>query len=156
MEDGRTQLSANVEQRAWALPAAHDVEQVAQRSSMRYDRAGDEHYDILSAYQKSMRGSDPDAAVHYLARLIEGGADLQMICRRLTVIASEDIGMAFPQAISITEACVQAALMTGLPEARINLAQAVIMLASSPKSNSCITAIDEALADIRKRKISLK
>lgn len=129
------------------------VGEALQRRVTFFDR-GDDRYDLLSALQKSIRGSDPDAAVHYLARLIEGGADLQMICRRLTVIASEDIGMAFPQAISITEACVQAALMTGLPEARINLAQAVIMLASSPKSNSCITAIDEALADIRKRKIS--
>ena len=120
------------------------VGEALQRRVTFFDR-GDDRYDLLSALQKSIRGSDPDAAVHYLARLIEGGADLQMICRRLTVIASEDIGMAFPQAISITEACVQA---------RINLAQAVIMLASSPKSNSCITAIDEALADIRKRKIS--
>ena len=127
------------------------VGEALQRRVTFFDR-GDDRYDLLSALQKSIRGSDPDAAVHYLARLIEGGADLQMICRRLTVIASEDIGMAFPQAISITEACVQAALMTGLPEARINLAQAVIMLASSPKSNSCITAIDEALADIRKER----
>lgn len=118
-----------------------------------YDK-GEDRYDLLSALQKSVRGSDPDAAVHYLARLLEGGADIQMIGRRLLVIASEDIGMAFPQAISIVTACVQAALMTGLPEARINLAQAVILLASSPKSNSCITALDSAISDIRSRKIS--
>lgn len=118
-----------------------------------YDR-GDDRYDLLSALQKSIRGSDPDAAIHYLARLLEGGADIQMIGRRLVVMASEDIGMAFPQAVSITTACVQAALMTGMPEARINLAQAVITLASSPKSNACITAIDEAMADVRSRRIS--
>lgn len=129
------------------------VGEALQRRVGFFDR-GDDRYDLLSALQKSIRGSDPDAAVHYLARLIEGGADLHMICRRIAVMASEDIGMAFPQAISIANACIQAALMTGLPEARINLAQAVIMLASSPKSNSCITAIDEAVADIRRRKIS--
>jgi putative ATPase len=129
------------------------VGEALQRRVSFFDR-GDDRYDLLSALQKSIRGSDPDAAVHYLARLIEGGADIQMICRRLVVIASEDIGMAFPQAVSITVSCVQAALMTGLPEARINLAQAAIMLASSPKSNSCINAIDEAMADVRNRKIS--
>jgi putative ATPase len=129
------------------------VGEALQRRVSFFDR-GDDRYDLLSALQKSIRGSDPDAAVHYLARLIEGGADIQMICRRLVVIASEDIGMAFPQAVSITVSCVQAALMTGLPEARINLAQAVIMLASSPKSNSCINAIDEAMSDVRNRKIS--
>ncbi len=117
-----------------------------------YDKSEDK-YNLLSALQKSIRGSDPDAAIHYLARLIEGGADPQMIGRRLVVIASEDIGMAFPQAVSIVTSCVQAALMTGFPEARINLAQAVILLASSPKSNSCITAIDSAIADLRRRKI---
>ncbi len=117
-----------------------------------YDK-GEDRYDLLSALQKSIRGSDPDAAVHYLARLLEGGADIQTVGRRLLVIASEDIGMAFPQAISIVTACVQAALMTGLPEARINLAQAAILLASSPKSNSCITALDSAISDIRSRRI---
>lgn len=117
-----------------------------------YDR-GDDRYDLLSALQKSVRGSDPDAAVHYLARLIDGGADLQMISRRILVMASEDVGMAFPQAISIVTSCVQAALITGLPEAQIILSQAVILLASSPKSNSCINAVNEALSDIRSRRI---
>lgn len=109
----------------------------------------DTQYDLLSALQKSIRGTDPDAAVHYLARLIESGADLNTIGRRLLVIASEDIGMAYPSAISITEACVSAARSVGFPEARINLAEAVILLASSPKSNSVITAIDAALEDVR-------
>ncbi len=117
-----------------------------------YDKREDK-YNLLSALQKSIRGSDPDAAVHYLARLIEGGADPQTIGRRLLVIASEDVGMAYPQAISIVTSCVQAAMMTGFPEARINLAQAVILLASSPKSNSCIMAIDNAGEDLRSRKI---
>ena len=117
-----------------------------------YDKSEDK-YDLLSALQKSIRGSDPDAAIHYLARLIEGGADVQMIGRRLMVMASEDIGMAFPSAVSIVTSCVQAALMTGFPEARINLAEAVIVLASSPKSNSCAVAIDEAIADLKSRKI---
>ena len=117
-----------------------------------YDR-GEDKYNLLSALQKSIRGSDPDAAVHYLARLIEGGADPQTIGRRLLVIASEDIGMAYPQAVSIVASCVQAALMVGFPEAKINLAQAVILLASSPKSNSCVTAVEKAIRDLRSREI---
>ena len=117
-----------------------------------YDR-GEDKYNLLSALQKSIRGSDPDAAVHYLARLIEGGADPQTIGRRLLVIASEDIGMAYPQAVSIVASCVQAALMVGFPEAKINLAQAVILLASSPKSNSCVMAVEEAIRDLRSREI---
>ncbi len=114
---------------------------------MRFDRDGDSHYDILSAFQKSIRGSDPDAAVHYLARLVAGG-DLISICRRLMVIASEDIGLAYPQAASITKACVDSALQLGFPEARIPLAEAVLLLATAPKSNSAICAIDAALADV--------
>ena len=117
-----------------------------------YDKSEDK-YNLLSALQKSIRGSDPDAAIHYLARLIEGGADPQTIGRRLLVIASEDVGVAYPQAISIVTSCVQAALMVGFPEARINLSQAVILLASSPKSNSCITAIDSAVGDLRRRRV---
>ena len=93
---------------------------------------GDDRYNLLSALQKSVRGSDPDAAVHYLARLIDGGADIQMIGRRLLVMASEDIGMAYPSAVSIVNACVQAALMVGYPEAAVNLSQAVVLLASAP------------------------
>lgn len=124
----------------------------AMQSKVSFYDGREDKYNLLSALQKSIRGSDPDAAIHYLARLIEGGADPQTIGRRLLVIASEDVGMAFPQAVSIVTACVQAALMTGFPEARINLAQAVILLSSSPKSNSCITAIDSAIGDLRKRK----
>lgn len=114
---------------------------------MRYDRDGDSHYDILSAFQKSIRGSDPDAAVHYLARLVSAG-DLPSICRRLLVISAEDIGLAYPQAISVVKACVDSALQLGFPEARIPLAEAVILLATAPKSNSAIMAIDSALSDI--------
>ena len=130
------------------LIAAEDVSQVSQRSSMRYDRSGDAHYDILSALQKSVRGSDPDAALHYLGRLLEAG-DLLSPCRRLLVIASEDIGLAYPMALPIVKACVDAARELGLPEARIPLAQAVILLSTAPKSNSAISGMDAALADIR-------
>ena len=118
-----------------------------QKKAMRYDRDGDSHYDILSAFQKSIRGSDPDAAVHYLARLVSAG-DLPSICRRLLVISAEDIGLAYPQAISVVKACVDSALQLGFPEARIPLAEAVILLATAPKSNSAIMAIDSALSDI--------
>lgn len=124
-----------------------DAKTVVQRSSMRYDRDGDQHYDILSAFQKSVRGSDPDAAVHYLARLLSAG-DLISAGRRLLVMASEDIGLAYPQAIAIVKSCVDAAFQLGLPEARIPLAEAAILLATAPKSNSAICAIDTAMADI--------
>ena len=123
------------------------VEQSTNKKAFRHDKDGDSHYDVISAFQKSIRGSDPDAAVHYLARLISGG-DLMIICRRLMVIAAEDIGLAYPQAVAITKACVDSALQLGLPEARIPLCEATIMLATAPKSNSVIVAIDEALADI--------
>ena len=113
-----------------------------------YDRFGDQHYNTISAFQKSIRGSDPDAAIHYLARLIQAG-DLTSICRRLLVIAAEDVGLAYPQAISIVKSCTDAAMQLGFPEARIPLAQAVILLANSPKSNSAISAIDEALSDLK-------
>lgn len=125
-----------------------DATQVAQRSGMRYDRDGDGHYDILSALQKSIRGSDPDAAVHYLARLLEAG-DLISAARRLLVIAAEDVGLAYPQAMSIVKACVDSAFQLGLPEARIPLAEAVLLMATAPKSNSANAAIDAALADVR-------
>ncbi len=126
-----------------------EVEQVAQRSSMRYDRDGDEHYDILSAFQKSIRGSDENAALHYLARLLEAG-DLLSPIRRMLVTACEDIGLAYPNAIVVAKACADAALQLGLPEARIPLSQAVILLCTAPKSNSAINAIDAAMADVRK------
>lgn len=128
-----------------------DAQAVTQRSALRYDRDGDSHYDILSAFQKSIRGSDPDAGVHYLARLLEGG-DLPSACRRLLVIAAEDVGLAHPTAISVVKSCVDAALQLGLPEARIPLAEAVIFLATCPKSNSAINAIDAAAADLKKGK----
>ena len=115
---------------------------------MRYDREGDDHYDILSALQKSIRGSDPDAALHYLARLLVAG-DLVSACRRIMVTACEDVGLAYPQAISIVKACVDAANMVGLPEARIPLADAVILLATAPKSNSGESAIDAAIDDVK-------
>lgn len=126
-----------------------DAAAVAQKSAMRYDRDGDSHYDIISALQKSIRGSDPNAGLHYLARLLEAG-DLLSPCRRLLVIAAEDVGLAYPSAIAIVKSCVDSALQLGLPEASIPLAEAVILLATAPKSNSASSAIDEAFADIRK------
>lgn len=121
--------------------------ELTQRSNMRYDRDGDQHYDLLSALQKSIRGSDPDAALHYAARLIAAG-DIISISRRLLVIAAEDIGLAYPQAISIVKACVDSAMQLGLPEARIPLGDAVVLLATAPKSNSAYIAFDAALADV--------
>ena len=128
-----------------------DARAVTQRSAMRYDREGDAHYDLLSALQKSIRGSDPDAAIHYLARLLEAG-DLLSPCRRLLVIAAEDIGLAYPQAIPIVKACVDAAVQIGLPEARLPLADAAILLATAPKSNTGHNAIIAAMEDVRKGK----
>lgn len=122
--------------------------ELSEKTNMRYDRDGDEHYDILSALQKSIRGSDENAALHYAARLIEAG-DIISLCRRLLVTAAEDIGLAYPQAITIVKACVDSALQLGLPEARIPLADAVILLATAPKSNSGKIAIDAALDDIK-------
>ena len=128
------------------------VAEAMQRKIGFYDK-GDDRYNLLSALQKSVRGSDPDAAIHYFARLVDGGADIQMLGRRLMVMASEDIGMAYPSAISIVTSCVQAALMVGYPEASINLAQAVILLASAPKSNAAFMAYQKAKEDLRSRKI---
>ncbi|MDY4962824.1 MAG: replication-associated recombination protein A, partial [Ruminococcus callidus] len=125
------------------------VQQLTQRSNMRYDRDGDQHYDLLSALQKSIRGSDENAAVHYAARLLEAG-DLLSLVRRLLVIAAEDVGLAYPQAMPIVKACVDAALQLGLPEARIPIAEAVILLATAPKSNSAYLAIDAAAADLNR------
>ena len=125
-----------------------DALQLSQCSAMRYDREGDDHYDLLSALQKSIRGSDPDAAVHYLARLLEAG-QMQSACRRLMVIAAEDVGLAYPQIIPIVKAAIDAANMVGLPEARLPLADAVILVATSPKSNSAHDAINAAIADVQ-------
>lgn len=123
------------------------AEQCTQKQSFRYDKSGDSQYDVMSALQKSIRGSDPDAAVHYLARLISAG-DLQSACRRLMVIAAEDVGLAYPMAIPIVKACVDSALMLGLPEARIPLGDAAVLLATAPKSNTGHVALDAALHDI--------
>ena len=125
-----------------------DASQVSQRSAMRYDKGGDAMYDIASALMKSLRGSDPDAALHYLARFLEAG-DLITPCRRLLCSASEDIGMAYPQAVSIVKACVDAAMQLGLPEAQLPLAQAAVLLATAPKSNSVSAGIAAAWADVR-------
>ena len=123
------------------------VEQILSDNSVRYDREGDEHYDVISAYQKSMRGSDPDAAVYYLARLLAAG-DLPSACRRLLVCANEDVGLAYPQIIPIVKAAVDTAREVGLPEARIPLANAVVAVATAPKSNSVYDAINSAMADV--------
>ena len=125
-----------------------DAKAITQRSAMRYDREGDEHYDILSALMKSLRGSDPDAALHYLARLLEVG-DLIGACRRILCSASEDVGLAYPMAVPIVKACVDSALQLGLPEAKLPLAEACILLATAPKSNTGVMAIDRAWADVR-------
>lgn len=124
------------------------AKEFVQKSAVRYDRDSDEHYDIISAYQKSMRGSDPDAALHYLARLLQSG-DLPSACRRLMVCACEDVGLAYPQIIPIVKSAVDIAMMVGLPEARIPLADAVILVATAPKSNSGEAAIDKAMADVQ-------
>lgn len=127
---------------------AESMKIIAQRSNMRYDRDGDQHYDILSALHKSIRGSDENAALHYAARLIAAG-DILSLCRRLLCIASEDIGLAYPMAAVITKSCVDSALQLGLPEARLPIAEAIILLATAPKSNSAEAAIDAALADLQ-------
>ena len=138
-EDGRVRITKET------------ATELTQKSSMKYDREGDEHYDILSAFQKSMRGSDPDAALHYLARLLEAG-DLPSAVRRLMVCAAEDVGLAYPMIIPIVKSAVDMALMVGLPEARIPLADAVVLVCNSPKSNSAYLAYDAAASDIRNGK----
>ena len=129
-----------------------DAKAVTQKSALRADRDGDSHYDLLSALQKSIRGSDPDAACHYLARLLEAG-QMPSACRRLMVIAAEDVGLAYPQIIPIVNACVDMALKLGMPEARIPLGDAAVLMATSPKSNSGHIALDAALADVRRGKV---
>ena len=131
------------------LVTADIVAQAVDRALLRYDRQGDEHYDVISAFIKSIRGSDVDAALHYLARMIEAGEDPRFIARRLMIHASEDIGMADPTALPLATATAQAVAMIGFPEARIPLAQAVIALALAPKSNAVIEAIGAATADVR-------
>lgn len=127
----------------------NDAIELSQKSSMKYDKDGDEHYDLLSALQKSIRGSDPDAAVYYLARLLVAN-DIISPCRRLMVIACEDVGLAYPQIIPIVKACIDSALQLGMPEARIPLANAAVLMATSPKSNSAYEAIGNAMEAIEK------
>ncbi len=141
-------FSAGVPEGETLKLSLEDAKAVTQKSAMRADRDGDAHYDLLSALQKSIRGSDPDAACHYLARLLEVG-QMQSACRRLMVIAAEDVGLAYPQIIPIVKACVDMALMLGMPEARIPLGDAAVLMATSPKSNTGHIALDSALADIR-------
>ena len=128
-----------------------DAKAVTQKSAMRADREGDNYFDLLSALQKSIRGSDPDAAVHYLARLLEAG-QMQAACRRLMVIAAEDVGLAYPMILPIVKSCVDMALMIGMPEARIPLGDAAVLMATSPKSNTGHLALDAALQDVQKGK----
>ena len=141
-------LNAAKRQQGKLLVTMEDARTVAQKSAMRYDREGDAHFDIASALMKSMRGSDPDAALHYLARLLEAG-DMITAIRRILCSASEDVGMAYPMAVPIVKACVDNALQLGLPEARLPLAQAAVLLATSPKSNSVYEGIAAAMADVR-------
>jgi putative ATPase len=129
------------------------VEKAVDRAAVRYDRQGDQHYDVISAFIKSVRGSDVDAALHYLARMIEAGEDPRFIARRLVILASEDVGLAHPAGLTTAVAAAQAVQLIGMPEARLNLAQATIELALAPKSNAVIKAIDAASADVRAGKI---
>lgn len=144
-------FSAGVPREGKLALTLEDAKAVTQKSAMRADRDGDNHYDLLSALQKSIRGSDPDAACHYLARLLEAG-QMQSACRRLMVIAAEDVGLAFPQIIPIVNAAVDMALKLGMPEARIPLGDAAVLMATSPKSNTGHVALDLALEDVRKGK----
>ncbi|MBQ2153217.1 MAG: replication-associated recombination protein A [Clostridia bacterium] len=146
-----TSLTA-VKQGEEELVTMESAVQLTQKSALRYDRDGDSHYDIVSGYQKSMRGSDPDAALYYLARLLEAG-DLLSACRRLMVCVCEDVGLAYPQIIPIVKSCVDIANAVGLPEARIPLADAVVMVATAPKSNSAYNGIARATADVQSGKI---
>ena len=145
-------LTAAKREQGKLLVTLLDAKTVAQKSAMRYDREGDSHFDIASALMKSMRGSDPDAALHYLARFMEAG-DLITPIRRILCSASEDVGMAYPQAALIVKALVDNALQLGLPEGRLPLAQAVVLLATAPKSNSVYEGINTAMADVRKGKV---
>ena len=144
-------FSAGKPQGDQLLLTLEDAKAVTQKSALRADREGDNYYDLLSALQKSIRGSDPDAAVHYLGRLLEAG-QLQAACRRLMVISAEDVGLAFPQILPIVKSCVDMALMLGMPEARIPLGDAAVLMATSPKSNSAYKAINAAISDIHKGK----
>nr|WP_051137882.1 replication-associated recombination protein A [Leucobacter chironomi] len=160
--DGDSEDAAAVEAESGAGPAAEParltagiVSAAVDRALLRYDRNGDQHYDVISAFIKSLRGSDPDAAIHYLARMIEAGEDPRFIARRLMVHAAEDVGLADPQALPIAVAAAEATQLIGLPEARIPLAEATIYIATAPKSNAVITAIDSAIADVKAGRFGL-
>ena len=129
------------------------IEEAMQKKIVRYDKGGDSHYDVISAFIKSMRGSDPDAVVHYLARMIEAGEDMEFVARRIMICAAEDVGMADPNALNVAVSAFRALRAVGLPEARIPLAEAAIYVATAPKSNAVINAIDAALADVRNKDI---
>lgn len=144
-------LAAELDSDGGRFITLNTIEQLSQKSAARYDKTGDEHYDILSAFQKSMRGSDPNAALHYLARLLEAD-DLPSACRRLMVCACEDVGLAYPQIMPIVKSAVDIALQVGMPEARIPLANAVVLVATSPKSNSVYMGINRAMADLQQGK----
>lgn len=134
---------------------SEDIEEAMQKKLVRYDKDGDSHYDVISAFIKSMRGSDPNAAVHYLARMIEAGEDMEFVARRIMICAAEDVGMADPNALNVAVSAFRALRAIGLPEARIPLAEAAIYVATAPKSNAVINAIDGALADVRSRDIGV-
>ncbi|GAA0995375.1 replication-associated recombination protein A [Subtercola frigoramans] len=153
--EGDTGVEEDVSDAGGAVPeiSADTVAQAVDRALLRYDRNGDEHYDVISAFIKSVRGSDVDASIHYLARMIEAGEDPRFISRRMIVLASEDIGMADPQALVIAVAAADAVQFIGMPEGRIPLAEAVVYLATAPKSNASYLAIDKAIADVRAGRI---
>lgn len=134
---------------------SEDIEEAMQRKIVRYDKDGDSHYDVISAFIKSMRGSDPNATVHYLARMIEAGEDMEFVARRIMICAAEDVGMADPNALNVAVSAFRALRAIGLPEARIPLAEAAIYVATAPKSNAVINAIDGALADVRNKDIGM-
>jgi putative ATPase len=146
-------LRSNVQRERSPRRGARHVADAARKRPLRYDRAGDQHYDIVSAFIKSMRGSDPNAAVYYLAAMLEGGEDARFIARRMVILASEDIGNADPRALLVAVAAAQALEHVGLPEAQLNLSQAAIYLANSPKSNASARAIWEARAEVREHGI---
>ena len=151
MEQRTALFSAGIPQDGKLPLTLADAKEVTQKSALRADRDGDNYYDLLSALHKSIRGSDPDAACHYLARLLEAG-QMPSACRRLMCVAAEDVGLAYPQILPIVNACVDMALKLGMPEARLPLADAAVLMATSPKSNSAYLAIDAALDDVRKGK----
>lgn len=146
---------ASTDENGHVVLTSQDIEEAMQRKIVRYDKGGDSHYDVISAFIKSMRGSDPDAAVHYLARMMEAGEDMEFVARRIMICAAEDVGMADPNALNVAVSAFRVLRAVGLPEARIPLAEAAIYVATAPKSNAVINAIDSALADVRNKDIGV-